>query len=293
MDTLEQLRHSYAAELEAAQARQDAVGHVGEVIEALKERGFTPKLDITDAGMVRLEFDPLQVGMPQMRQLPPPTAPVVKEQAEAPAPDLAPEDVPEPAAAAVAEPAPSQPVAKDLKTGAYSVEELATIRKMLREGADRDEIAALLCRDKRGVANAINRVKAAQTAGRRARKPEPEAASTTPPKVETRADTPPPPRAAAPAPTAAPPFETGIPYAERHCRTHLEAVGWPGRWTPHLDLTLVEGLARGDGIGNAAQACDVDREIALDRWRRINPDPTIESQQVLLKVLRRMTEENV
>lgn len=286
MDALERLQAEVDQDFALARARQDALHEVNTAIAALKARGFSPRIDVTEGGLVRLEFDPEHIELPEIKQLPAPA----KTRAEAPTAERSPEPAPTetgPRPDPEPQPAPAAkeaPTTTETVTGPYSDEELATLRRMVADGCDRDEIAKTLSRDKRGVALAIKRVKAEaeEPAARPAR--EPEADRSEPPAPE-RAPASEPKVTAPPPADQAPPFDPSAPYPERQCRLRLKAVGWPSPWSPALDLVLTQALARGDGISAAAEACGVDKANALKRWKAINPDPTLESQTLLLKVL--------
>lgn len=80
--------------------------------------------------------------------------------------------------------------------------------------------------------------------------------------------------------------------AEKLLRMHLRAVGYAAPWTPALDLQLVEGLARGDGLGATAAGMQMPLDACRARWQALLPEVTLDGQARLLATLKALVAEN-
>lgn len=245
--------------------------------------------------------------------------------------DRDPETEPENTPALVAkdvqpEPAP-KPAKRKLKpkTGPWSDREVDELIALRLEGKTAIEIAPLIDRDVKAVANKLYRIKGQiATAESEAQAP-PEDAPSSEPQPEPTA--PASPEAASPASPApggdagsssrissppAQPTGNGVRIRKRNgmaqdfCKAaiadHLNWVyafdkaGNEQFWTPDLDLQLITILARGDGIPGAVSDLGriegaPDRAGFVDRVQTLMPHTTIDNQKFTLELLRERVSE--
>lgn len=149
----------------------------------------------------------------------------------------------------------------ELVKGPFSEAEKDTIVTMVAGGASAGEIAAHLSRP----VGSINVMCRHLSAAIEAAQPAPEPAH------------------------AAPEFDLGAAASgsEKMIAAHLRALGFVDGWTAARDLSLAEGLARGDGAGAVAEALGIEKSAVVARWRALNTDiGSIDHQTRLLRVLR-------
>lgn len=302
-DVIERLRAENRADAARLEARSRLVSLMDGMVEGLEAAGFKPKLTLEETGLLSLKVDPEAIEHGPALLPAPDCAASETEQRPAVLQDhvgaaVAPDQAAEaPRPVATAKPQPKRVLKPSkLVTGPYSDEEIATTLEMIDNGASNREIAEALNRHPGGVNVTVARLKkerAEEQAQDDAPAAAPEAAPQSSPEASTSTARDEAPADPQPIPAGAPKFDPSMPYAERECLLMLEAVGFPGRWTPALTLTLVEALSHGDGLSNAARACEVDKDVARLRWHNICPEPSWEAQQVLLKVLRGMVAKKV
>lgn len=304
-DVIERLRAENRADAARLEARSRLVSLMDGMVEGLEAAGFKPKLTLEETGLLSLKVDPEAIEHgPALLPAPECAAseadqmPAALQHQDQVGPPVAPDQVAEaPRPVATAKPKRKRVLKPSkLVTGPYSDEEIATTLEMIDNGASNREIAEALNRHPGGVNVTVARLKK-ERAEEQAQDDAPGAAPEATPQPSPEAITSTGPDEAPfdpqSIPAGAPKFDPSMPYAERECLLMLEAVGFPGRWTPALTLTLVEALSRGDGLSNAARACEVDKDVARLRWHNICPEPSWEAQQVLLKVLRGMVAKKV
>lgn len=260
--TLDALRAQTQAALERAQRRVQAVDAVAGVMAELKASGFHGALDFT-AGQIVLTIeldavpgDPAPVVRPRFQTRPEPVA-----------------QMSEPVEAHTA-PAP-KPVAP-IKTTPWSKQEAEQALAMHDAGQTTQQIAAKLNRKPQSVGPKMRVLLDAR-----------DAKGATPEPVGPEVDT--------PSPEVAP-VERGTDFTVdpskatnsrcRDVRLRLRKVGYPAPWTPERDLTLVQGLVAGDGLGRTSEALGIDKGECKLRWSELLPEVTIEGQTQLLATLK-------
>lgn len=162
--------------------------------------------------------------------------------------------------------APAQAAAEtdgpdELIKGPFSDAEKATIVTMVAGGASAGEIAARLSRPVGSINVMCRHLSAAIEAAQPAQEPA----------------------------TVKPAIVLGAAASgrEKMIAAHLNALGFADGWTAARDLSLAEGLARGDGAGAVAEALGVEKSAAIARWRALNTEiGSIDHQARLLRVLR-------
>lgn len=80
--------------------------------------------------------------------------------------------------------------------------------------------------------------------------------------------------------------------ADRHLHAHLNALGYPGEWSPRLDSEILAALSRGAKFGAVCVELELDHKRALARFDalaagvRVDGKFTIEAQSRLTVALR-------
>jgi len=149
---------------------------------------------------------------------------------------------------------PSLPNEKALRTGPYSVAEQAEMQAMHDKGCPAAEIATTLNRSVQGVYAKIGQLEARRA---QAVAPAPAAPTTVAP--------------AMPTPTPTPP----APVRERS-----------DGWTAMDDLVLVEGLSQGRKLPMIAAELRRGLDVCKERFRKLLPHPTMDTQAKLIRALR-------
>lgn len=303
-DVIDELRATFARDMEAAKAKQSLVEVLAYCKSSLEAQGFSPTF-VDEDGLLILSVDP------EIREVAPLALPAPRvEEAQADAPDLTPDrlqkgapwspseqvqiaeaarqhclekfdaekSIEAPETEPTPEPAPpTAPAAEakpEKKTGPWSDNEERLALKMAQDGRTTSQISRALGRAAPGVANKVKFLLRREREDAVARK--------VPPKP-------------APRPTSGlvqgaakvasePPTEFST--AERAHDLRVNSLGYPAPWTPEADLVLVSELAQGRKLASIAARLMIDPDLARQRFRALLPDPSWERQKQMLTVLR-------
>ena len=265
--TLDALRAQTQAALERAQRRVQAVDAVAGVMAELKASGFHGALDFT-AGQIVLTIELEAV---PGEAVPGEAAPVVRPRFQ-----TRPEPVAQLSEPVETHTTPAPKPAAPVKTTSWSKQEAEQALAMHDAGQTTQQIAAKLNRKPQSVGPKMRVLLDARDA--KAATPEP---------VEPEVDTPSPEVA-----PSAPSTDFVVDPSKatnsrcRDVRLRLRKVGYPAPWTPERDLTLVQGLVAGDGLGRTSEALGIDKGECKLRWSELLPEVTIEGQTQLLATLK-------
>jgi len=189
------------------------------------------------------------------------------------------------------------------KAPRWSDKEIATAKRLLREGAGPKEISRAVGRSYQATSfklRSLRKEVAEEDAGGAEARPA-EPGPQVPPAGVSPA-TPKAPEAAASGRQGAPVLAaTDAPMSDRQVETvqpaggllarrmierRLDKLGYAAGWDPDLDLEMVELLLGGTKAQDVAIILEMTRDQVVKRFQDLCPDPTIDKQEKLLGVLR-------
>lgn len=283
-DVIDELRATFARDMEAAKAKQSLVEVLAYCKSSLEAQGFSPTF-VDEDGMLILSVDPDQLELAPLALPAPMYVGIDLARPEPEAEELASPPPPEP------EPAPAEVPAEDAKpaykSGPWTASEEGLALRMDEAGRSTSEIAAALQRAVPAVFNKVKFLKKEESERTAERNRQ---ASESPVLAESeQRPSEDPATEGASQPSSGFDLYVQLDQLKIPEHTHerrLRAIGYPSPWTPAADLALIEGLTAGRKLPTVATQLGIDQELVRKRFKALLPEPSWDAQTHLVAVLR-------